>query len=112
MAAHPIDRGYFWIRRGFSERRDHMQQQQSWQSTVIGLGFLTFAGFALWVAADHNFSAIWAGVGTIVGVLTGAIPSYFFKQQSDKATAKATALAGISDPTEYKTLMADHPELR
>jgi hypothetical protein len=67
MAAHPIDWGYFWIRRGFSERRDHMQQQQSWQSTVIGLGFLTFAGFALWVAADHNFSAIWAGVGTIVG---------------------------------------------
>jgi hypothetical protein len=45
-------------------------------------------------------------------VLTGAIPSYFFKQQSDKATAKATALAGIADPTEYKTLMADHPELR
>jgi hypothetical protein len=32
--------------------------------------------------------------------------------QSDKATAKATALAGIADPTEYKTLMADHPELR
>jgi hypothetical protein len=30
--------------------------------------------------------------------------------QSDKATA--TALAGIADPAEYKTLMADHPELR
>jgi hypothetical protein len=89
-----------------------MQQQQSWQSTVIGLGFLAFAGFALWVAADHNFSTIWAGVGTIIGVLTGAIPSYFFKQQSDKATAKATALAGIADPTAYKTLMDDHPELR
>jgi hypothetical protein len=86
-------------------------QQQSWQSTVIGLGFLAFAGFALWVAADHNFSAIWAGVGTIVGVLTGAIPSYFFKQQSDKATAKASALAGITDPTEYKALMDKHPEL-
>jgi len=89
-----------------------MQQQQSWQSTVIGLGFLAFAGFALWVAADHNFSTIWAGVGTIIGVLTGAIPSYFFKQQSDKATAKATALAGIADPAAYNALMADHPELR
>ena len=86
-------------------------QQQSWQSTVIALGFIAFAGFALWVAADHNFSANWAGVGTIIWVLTGAIPSYFFKQQSDKATAKATALAGIADPTEYKRLMTDHPEL-
>ena len=86
-------------------------QQQSWQSTVIALGFIAFAGFALWVAADHNFSAIWAGVGTIVGVLTGAIPSYFFKQQSDKATAKATALAGITDPAAYHTLMNQHPEL-
>jgi hypothetical protein len=80
-----------------------MQQQQSWQSTVIALGFIAFAGFALWVAADHNFSAIWAGVG--------AIPSYFFKQQSDKATAKANALAGIADPASYHALMADHPEL-
>jgi len=86
-------------------------QQQSWQSTVIALGFIVFAGFALWVAADHNFSDIWAGVGTIVGVLTGAIPSYFFKQQSDKATAKASALAGITDPNEYKALMDKHPEL-
>ena len=86
-------------------------QQQSWQSTVIALGFLVFTGFALWIAADHGFSAIWAGVGTIVGVLTGAIPSYFFKQQSDKATAKANALAGITEPTDYKELMDKHPEL-
>jgi ABC-type branched-subunit amino acid transport system permease subunit len=93
-------------------------QQQSWQSTVIALGFIVFAGFALWVAADHDFSAIWAGAGTIVGVLTGAVPSYFFKQQSDKfqqqsdkATAKANALAGITNPTEYQTLMETHPEL-
>jgi hypothetical protein len=44
-------------------------------------------------------------------VLTGAIPSYFFKQQSDKAAAKATALAGITDPAAYQTLMNQHPEL-
>jgi hypothetical protein len=85
--------------------------QPSWQSTVIGLGFIAFAGFALWVAADHNFSAIWAGVGTIIGVLTGAIPSYFFKQQSDKATARASALAGIADPAAYQALINNHPEL-
>jgi xanthine/uracil permease len=87
-----------------------MQQQQSWQSTVIALGFLAFAAFALWVAADHSFSTIWSGVGVIVGVVTGAIPSYFFKQQSDKATAKATALAGIANPADYKALMTEHPE--
>lgn len=86
--------------------------QPSWQSTVIALGFIALARFALWAAADHDLSTIWAGVGTIIGVLTGAIPSYFFKQQSDKASAKASALAGIAEPVEYKKLMEDHPEYR
>jgi hypothetical protein len=117
MAAYPSMGDTPGSRQAFG-KAVRMQQQQSWQSTVIGLGFIAFAGFALWVAADHNFSAIWAGVGTIIGVVTGAIPSYFFKQQSDKATAKSdkatakvTALAGIADPAAYRTLMDDHPEL-
>ena len=51
-----------------------MQQQQSWQSTVIALGFIAFAGFALWVAADHNFSAIWGNQlrGRVTCVVVGA----------------------------------------
>ena len=47
---------------------------QSWQSTVIALGFIAFAGLALWVAADHDFATIWSGVGTIIGVLPAPSP--------------------------------------
>jgi len=68
----------------------------SWQATVIALAFLGFVGFALWLAAYHNFTTIWTAVGPIVGVVVGAIPSYFFKQQSDAAGAaaqKANSLA-------------------
>jgi RsiW-degrading membrane proteinase PrsW (M82 family) len=47
-------------------------QQQIWQSIIIYFGFVAFAGFALWVTADHNFSAIWARPFVIIGVLIGA----------------------------------------
>ena len=85
--------------------------QQSWQSTVIALGFIAFVGLALWVAASHDFATIWSGVGTIIGVLTGAIPTYFFKQQADNQAKKATAFAGALQPDEYQKLVSARPEL-
>jgi multidrug transporter EmrE-like cation transporter len=86
--------------------------QQSWQSTVIALGFIAFAGLGLYLAVtSNNFSTIWAGIGTVVGVLTGAIPSYFFKQQADAQAKKATVFAGAMDHLTYQKLIADHPEL-
>ena len=85
--------------------------QPSWQSTVIAVGFIAFAGLALWVAAAHDFATIWSGVGTVIGVLTGAIPSYFFKQQADTQAKKAEAFAGALDPAKYQELMATNPQL-
>jgi multidrug transporter EmrE-like cation transporter len=85
--------------------------QQSWQSTVIALGFIAFAGLGLYLAvSSNNFSTVWAGIGTVVGVLTGAIPSYFFKQQADAQIKKATAFAGAMDHVTYQKLIDDHPE--
>lgn len=69
----------------------------SWESTVMGLGFLALVGFALWLAVNHNFTAIWSGVGSIVGVVTGSIPSYFFHQQAQRAGEEArTASARVA----------------
>jgi len=85
--------------------------QPSWQSTVIAIGFIAFAGFGLWLAVGHDFATIWAGIGTVIGVLTGAIPAYFFKQQADSQTRRANAFAGALAPETYKALIDSHPEL-
>lgn len=86
--------------------------QQSWQSTVIAFGFIAFAGLGLYLAVtSNNFSTIWAGIGTVVGVLTGAIPAYFFKQQADAAVRKATAFAGALPTETYSALIRERPDL-
>lgn len=63
----------------------------SWKSTILGIAFLAFVFGVLWLGLDHsgNFSTIWAALGPVVGVVTGVIPSYFFKQQADTANANA-----------------------
>ncbi len=78
-------------------------EQQSWQSVAVAVAFIALVGVALGLAVTHDFNAIWTGVGPLVGVLTGAIPSYFFHQQSqradaerNKATAKAQAIAAAA----------------
>lgn len=86
--------------------------QPSWQSTVIAFGFIAFASFGLWLAVTSgNFSTVWAGLGTVVGVLTGAIPAYFFKQQADRQSKKATTFAGALPPDTYNALITQHPDL-
>jgi hypothetical protein len=65
----------------------------SWPSAVVALGFLGLVGLMFWKAAEGDFTTIWTGVGTVVGVVTGAIPSYFFQQQAEKASARAEAIA-------------------
>jgi hypothetical protein len=63
---------------------------------VVAVALIALVGFMFWVAVDNDFETIWAAVGTIVGVLTGAIPSYFFKTQPDKASARAEAIASCA----------------
>jgi hypothetical protein len=76
----------------------------SWQSTGLAGGFLVFVLLVLFLGMHYGtaFSIVWAALGPVVGILTGAIPSYFFKQQADAATALATRQG------ERATVYAEH----
>ena len=83
---------------------------------------------------------VWAALGTLIGVLTGAIPTYFFQQahveaaqsnvqaaqsvaaaarseagaerdRADRAEAQYRALAGAADPTVVDRMEKAHPDL-
>ena len=82
---------------------------QAIASSLVALGFLTLVAIIFWRATELNqdFDRIWGAAGTIIGVVVGAIPSFFFQRQarsertrsallSDRATALATLV-----PPEY-----------
>jgi SpoVK/Ycf46/Vps4 family AAA+-type ATPase len=58
----------------------------SWQSTLVALAFMALVGgiFVIVFEKDGIDEALkaWAALGTLVGVLIGAIPTYFFGQQA------------------------------
>ena len=61
---------------------------------LIGLAYLALVVFIMMFCADQSkdfdeYSKYWGLFGTLVGVATGAIPSFFFKAQADAAEAKA-----------------------
>jgi hypothetical protein len=73
----------------------------TWQSTVIALALIALVGGIFLVVFLENGIAdalkAWGALGTLVGVLVGAIPAYFFGQQtaaaarSESKTAKEVA---------------------
>lgn len=69
----------------------------SWQSTLIALALVALAGgiFITVFEKEGTNSAleVWAAIGTIVGVLAGAIPTYFFSQQTTTAAKEGTEAA-------------------
>jgi hypothetical protein len=97
---------------------------QSWLSAIVALGFIALVGVALWLAATHDFTTIWTGVGPLVGVLTGAIPAYFFRVQTqqaqserdkaqterDKANARALAIAGAAPIETMQRARGEDPD--
>jgi hypothetical protein len=113
-----------------------MNRSPSWQSVVIAVAIIALVGlfFAVGVTQTDDtddFLKIWGAVGTIVGIVAGAIPSYFFKTQADHAAAQADqattqadqateaanrhaervqALAGAADPETVKDAVAMAPE--
>jgi hypothetical protein len=83
----------------------------TWKSVVIGCAFMLFLFGVLWLGLTHssNFSTIWAALGSVVGVVTGAIPSYFFKQETNKANAKTEIYAQNVPPAAIPDV---HQQLR
>jgi hypothetical protein len=62
------------------------------------VAIIALVGVMFWKAVDNDFATIWAGVGTVVGVVTGSIPAYFFRGEAQKAATRAEAIAAESTP--------------
>jgi len=75
-----------------------MSDQPGWPSAVVAIAIIALVGVMFWKATEGDFATIWAGVGTVVGVVTGAIPAYFFRSEARKASARAEAIAGEAPP--------------
>jgi hypothetical protein len=84
---------------------------QAIASALVALGFLALVAIIFWRATDPNqdFDKIWAATGTIVGVVVGSIPSFFFQRQvrSERTRSavladRATRLATMIPPEQHK----------
>jgi hypothetical protein len=84
-----------------------MATSPSWPSAVVAVAFIALTALMFYEAVNSstNFSTIWAGAGSVVGVLIGAIPSYFFAQQAQKSDRRAQILAGAVDPEKFQQLV-------
>jgi hypothetical protein len=84
---------------------------QSWPSAVVAVAIIALVGLFFWKAADSDdFATIWSAVGTVVGVVTGAIPAYFFRQDAKKASARAEAIAAEASPDAVEAARTRVPE--
>jgi hypothetical protein len=114
-----------------------MQKSPSWQSTVIALAFIALVGALFLVVYLHDDIDValkaWAGIGTLVGIVVGAIPTYFFGQsatasaredanasrqradwevtQRERAEQRAQVMAGLADPTVTDRARQMRPDL-
>jgi hypothetical protein len=91
------------------------------QATLIAVFYvLLVAGIALTALIEYqvdDFLKVWAVLGTLIGVLTGAIPAYFFAVAAISAQRgraqmedKAQTLLGLAGPellTEAASLRPD-----
>lgn len=72
-----------------------------WPAAVVAVAFLAFIA-ALFLVVYHRDGVdaalkVWAAIGTAVGVITGAIPSYFFHRTAQAAEKDASALKLAAD---------------
>ena len=81
----------------------------SWPSAVVAVAIIALVGLMFWKAVDGDFATIWSGVGTVVGVVTGAIPSYFFHRQARQAQAQVTAIAAEANPDAVERARQRNP---
>jgi uncharacterized membrane-anchored protein YhcB (DUF1043 family) len=81
-----------------------MDKNPSWQSTLIALAFILLVGAIFLTVYTHSgvddALKTWAAIGTLVGVITGAIPTYFFGSAAVKAARDDANQAKQSLDTE------------
>jgi hypothetical protein len=72
--------------------------KDEWPALLIALAFIVLLGFIFWntmreMRTSDEFLKIWAAVGPIIGVVTGLIPTYFFRNAARTASEHAEAHA-------------------
>lgn len=85
-------------------------ENPSWPSAFVAVAIIALVGVMFWKAVDADFTTIWTGVGSVVGVVTGAIPAYFFHTQARKASARAEAIAAEASPDAVEAARKKAPK--
>jgi Na+/glutamate symporter len=87
-----------------------VDSKPSWQSTVVGVAFIAAvtAIFIVVVAKDGIDAGLkaWAAIGTVVGVITGVVPTYFFSK-SAASTAQQSAKSAHDELDQERRRRAD-----
>src|SRR4051794_41166628 len=92
------------------------------QATVVAVLYVVLIAVIAVVALDRyevdDFLKVWAVLGTLIGVLTGAIPSYFFaisaaeeKEAKKKSDARSEVILGVADATVIEKAKEIQPDL-
>ena len=89
-------------------------------SILMGLAYLALVVFLLlfcgWRTTTYDdFAKYWGLFGTIIGIVTGAIPTYFFKVQADRRAdregEKAQLFASAANTADIQEIRRTNPEL-
>ena len=89
---------------------------------LVAVCFIVLVGAITVVALEvyqvDEFLKVWAVIGTLVGVVTGAIPSFFFavsngkaQIQRNQAEEKTQTVLGLSSPEAIREAAALRPDL-
>jgi hypothetical protein len=92
------------------------------QATVVAIFYVLLIAAVTIVALDHysvdDFLKVWAVLGTLIGVLTGAIPSYFFavsaanaNEEREKSDARSEVILAVADPKVIEKAKEVRPDL-
>ena len=82
---------------GFTVLSRPKQREELWthdrifRRPIVAVAFFGLLAFCLWLAADRydEFSKAWRLVAPLVGIVIGAIPTYFFRSRAAAAEQKA-----------------------
>src|SRR5262245_11026923 len=72
-----------------------------WPAATVAIAFLVFVG-AIFLTVYYRDGVdaalkVWSAIGTAVGIITGAIPSYFFHRSAQAAQKDVSALKAAAD---------------
>ena len=97
----------------------NMTTAQAVAGAVVAVAFIAVVGliFLRATAPGADFGMIWSSTSAVVGVVIGAIPSYFFRSQAKAEWARSaklgdrnTALAAAASADAVRTAMQMAPD--